>query len=449
MRIKSFKPWAEGSVGEYDVNGPKVETDATFDDDKISKGLTHERLPYPTFNRMHNRADTGIVSLIESIPPVIKDRKTPDRLLGIYRRYDCFADPTSDLNLLNIPGVTIKGICSTEIGGLSKLLVIDMTPGVSSVMVVDTLTMAVEDTVELSGGLASGTWTIQGITADGTTAYACFQKSTNEQYVQAYSMDTWTPAAGWPSTGTQYSTGSGLAPVRVINADSDSLAVASNNASIGTREMITLISKSTGVISDTGNGDSPATGTQVLKDITSNGEDLFFYIDGRLCSASIADLSVGCGGLNWPLTTTYGGRTFTDGVTVVSAGSSGITVAHVDDALGFTLTPTTSAVFRTPTQGLFDGLNFWLAGEYDPANAGNWRPCIAKFEGWHVAKGQAPLTAKTDLENRVKVFNVLGPSFGIVSGGGFGADTPIDHDGRDLFVAGTEDLIRLPLTHWR
>lgn len=445
--VDKYTPWAIDSVGETDVNGPKVETDATFTEAKIRKGSTAERFPYPTFNRLMNRADVSINDLLNNTPPSVSSRENAISL-GIYSEEDCFADGASELNQVLISGATLRTIWPTKIEGVPKILAVNMTSGNASIIIVDPETMEVEATQDLSGGLAAGTWTIQGVVADGTNAYVCFQKSTNEQYVQAYDMATWAVADGWPATGTQYSTGSTLAMVQIIHADAVSLAIASNNASIGTREMITLVSKADGTITDTGNGDSTATGTQALKDLASNGTNLFFYISGKLCSAFIADLSTGGGGTAWPLTTTYGGRTFAAGEVVYSAGAGGLTVVHQDCAYGFTYVTADNRVIDEPLRMGYDGINWWCLCDYDPADAGNHRPGLTRLYLEKSTRGQDALTSRTDLEKFCRTYN-LG-AWTLASLGPISSDVPLNHDGRDFwFSDGSTIIHRFPLTHWR
>lgn len=439
-------PWAES--GDLDT----TLTDAKRDVGWVS-GDSPDRPTVERFNLLQNETDTRINEIVSDTPPAAINRVSSVGL-NLYSKSDCFGPPTSNLNRISVGTATseIVSIYPTVIDGVKKLLLVDLDAAAAELIIFDIDTMTEGATIDLSGGLGAGTWSAQGVCADGTNAYVCFEDASYNQYVQAYNMSTWSVAAGWPASGTDYGTGSGtLSKVKIINADADFIAIATNNALVGTREMISLIDKSDGSIDDTGNGDSNATGAQNLYDLSSNGDDLFFYVDGELCSASISDLTTGCGGSNWPLTTSYGGDTTTNGRTVVSAGNAGITISDDYDAIAFTIVTGDNQKIKSPSRCAYDGMHFWLRSTYDPSGGSNDRGCVSKLYVEHATKGQAGLTADTNLENFVETFNMDGPEFGITST--LSIDSNLIHDGRDLFYSDSTGsaayVVRMPLTHWR
>lgn len=365
-----YKPWADDVVDEEDENGPKVETDSTFTDTKIGKGCTAERFPYPTYNRITHRADAQIQSILDNGIAMGADGIDAEILEGRMSSACATSHGLSAANRYNIGSSTTRfsRIWPTRINGVAKCLAIDckaLTDSTNSSLVYvidrDAGTVVTHD---VSAGFdPASSWHLKGICADGTYCYVAAIPSgvtldNTRYYVQAFDLATWNVRVGWPTYGVNAAGNGGFAyPCDLIIANGTYLAIGDAYYSMPD---LYLINRATGVVASSGHGDRDTTG--YLEGLCSNGTYLFFSVSGHLCSASIANLSVGCGGTNWPYTTSGAISRIAcrgDLVAVCHGGTSAIVeVARVQNAKYATITLANNTPYAHGVA--FDDTSLWI-----------------------------------------------------------------------------------------
>jgi hypothetical protein len=371
MSFNRYKPWADDVVDQEDENGPKVETDATFDDTKIGAGCTKQRFPYPTFNRVMNRADNQIQSILGDGIAMGEDGIDTEILEGRMSSACATSHGLSAANQYNIGSSTtcFSRIWPTKIAGVQKCLAIDANIGVASIKtmflyVIDAAFGTVE-TIDLSSGFSlSGNMTLRGICADGIYCYVTAMSDDGyAQQIQAFEMTTWNVRNGWSAGGTEIGNSyEMLHPDCLIIANSTYLALLQYRAGIY------FINRSNGdvlKIDDISNfyGDQPLPHTRVnYSGICSNGTYLFYGATAGLYSISIADPTIGCGGISWPYTTSGTIHSIAcrgDLVAVCHGGTSAIVeVARVQNANYATITVTGDTPY---VHGVaFDDTSLWM-----------------------------------------------------------------------------------------
>lgn len=439
---------------EFAENGV-MDTDAVFDA-LAENGLVDEPLRYKFFNKAINRGDVALNALFDRMPPAVpKDERESSVALNVYSSDSCFASILDSANQVDT-GENVSAVYPTKINGVKKILV--SVYGSPELVVIDSETMAVDETVDLSSGLPAGTWYVVGFCADGTNAYVVFNTAVRDSVIQAFKMDDWSVASGWPATGTTMPDNSGsYVPVSICNANSSVVAVLTSyyNVTIGASTLLELYDKTDGSLSDSGDGDASPSGTLFPKGLSSNGTYLFFMDgDDHLCSASIANLSTGCGWSNGPLTIDAGTGYYPvacAGKFVVCAGSGTtqpfLYVAHEENALISEITTDDQTVIQKITSVAFDGLSFWAIGI----------ALIDIYPRTFLFKIDVERCLNQDGSNAQSISG----SNGIVKPFGISLDDDVMiysnliSDGRDLWLTGghsagiIQKVFRLPLSHFR
>jgi hypothetical protein len=121
-------------------------------------------------------------------------------------------------------------------------------------------------------------------------------------------MSDWSVRVGWPAGG--YTTPCDQVLGDLIIADSTRIAIATT-AAIG----VHFVYRADGTSAGSGDGDYASGSTDVAA-IASNGTYIFILTDNRLCSVSIANPTIGCGGTGWPYTLPFDD----DGLYLAAAG---------------------------------------------------------------------------------------------------------------------------------
>jgi len=252
---------------------------------------------------------------------------------------------------------------------------------------------------------ASPTVTAIAFCTDGTSVYVVFKgdwggSPASEYRVQAYDIDGWTVKSGWPVNGCllpgtgdpsrTYGEGVRNCVIQVVSATQIATLNAWVDISSSASTAVSVVGMDDGIIDGSGAGDSPTTQTPVAcNGLCSDGTNIYFAVyrtdnSSAICSATLADLTSGCGNTGWPHAPTgscqprdmiFTGHHIITGYTSTSARCLHINTS--ENGNGFYYTPVnTDAGDITGIMRLeFDGLNLWgLArvrgdgsGEYYPA----------------------------------------------------------------------------------
>ena len=254
----------------------------------------------------------------------------------------------------------------------------------------DPITMTLTASSGALGGLGAGVWTPDAMCNDNTYAYVMFHDATVPPIhkIQSYRLSDWTVNVAWPAAGTTLAAGVALPSAlecrdRVIFANDTTLACLNSwvAAAAAASRAIETVDVATGAVVAFGAGDivGGANYRATGRNLCSDGTNLFYtsYELGgatvaQVCSATIANPQVGCGGVGWPVTSALGTRHWTiatDGTSVYmfehNATTGYITMIRGDATAAFIFTTSnlisnTTNGFVYPHQATFDGHNIWL-----------------------------------------------------------------------------------------
>jgi hypothetical protein len=252
-----------------------------------------------------------------------------------------------------------------------------------------------------SGG--GETWEIISACTDGTSIYAMFVDTAaapDEYHIQAWDITTWDVKTGWAATGTVLTGTGAMESTKVgrllIFANSTHLAAGCpwTTVSASGDPAIQLIAISDGSITRDGAGDCPTGDSAQLTCLASDGTNIFFgavgTVNNHICSATIADLTTGCGGTGYPdtitnppfLMTSCGPRCIV-AITYVANGSGAATdvvlrTLNSDYSVQeeFTRGQNSAAaavncedwLFGEPIASIFDGINIWILSQIDTSS---------------------------------------------------------------------------------
>lgn len=371
MSITKIEEWAADVVDESDINGPKVEPDSTYLD-RVPSGMTAERLPYPTFNRILNDIHVKINEHISKGPKGANPSSTMESVLKGIRSSSEFGTFGYDSH-----NELYSGDASDEyydlalavIDGVRKVICLDWTTALN-VEIFDVDNMAYEGSQAIpSSSLPSDgneNWVPLAIVCDLNYAYIVFGSNSSgstydyDHYIQAYRLSDWTVKSGWPATGLFLFDHATIQTPHLIFANDDLLAVDDDELTItgGTSRAVILIDAATGVEDSYGAGDL-SSGT--VASLCSNGEYIFIATTSYVGSMSIASPSSGCGGTGWPRNVGAEWVTCLGDVVVSNAGTAAH-VLSVDNANIGTITPADNSVIKYMGYLTTDGLNFWVRG---------------------------------------------------------------------------------------
>jgi len=264
----------------------------------------------------------------------------------------------------------VKAMAACVVDGKRKIFIIDKTTLVAELWDVETMTM--DDTQDLTSLFNSSS--LQPCSACGEGKYVyVWSNYGSSTYVNAIDVTDWSTKSGWPSTGQSLggtSTGPDITYLgkMILNIDSERLAT----VRWFDGNQIVIMDKSNGSIISSGDGDAPSIDFEP-RAICFDGRCIYsLHIEGTpgqpsyVISASIDDLSVGCGGSGWPKSVSNASDTYPGWITTVDdcviAPSITGQQFWVFSKCGktdfeFTLGP----VAQTTCS---DGIHMWLSGQY-------------------------------------------------------------------------------------
>ncbi len=485
MKIEQLDPvWAE--------SGDK--TDPGMTDEKIAAGqVGGEYLYIERFNALQNRVETLLNSLVvERMNGLYEDAADKNAMLTT-KLFDESWGVTSDSANVISAGATKQlgdlAVYFDATTGAPRLMALDYAG--NQISVYDARSLALLDTSsDLSADLPSGggeTWHAVSMCTDGTHVYVGFiDTAANTYQIQSWLRSDWSVNTGWAATGTALP-GSGAGSfggVRIGFASSTKLATVNswNAVSAASSAAISIIDITDGTIDASGAGDCPTgDSAKAVSKFASDGTNIYFGASGStsgyVCSATIANPQVGCGGSGYPYSMTTpaagypiapvacgavvalgiyvgSGWAATDSVIQSCTASAAFTgkITRGQNSAG---TPVTGDkwVMRIVHDARFDGINLWLVGDIDNLSSGV-SCCVVKID---VAKLQANSLSDVapQLGDVASVFKIS--PVNASSSSASLRPMSIELDGRDIWVikenrASQTDsgkIFRLPLAQLR
>lgn len=349
------------------------------------------------FNYLTNRQDVAINDIIvERVNSYYDDATAPQSMISTGLWDESWGITSDTANLIdNGSGKSYFDMCVIfDSDNKPQLMVLDTTA--TKIEIYDARGGTLLDTSSLlTDDLSVGpTWTARTMCTDGTYVYVTFHESGSNTYcIQAWQISDWSVRTGWAATGTLL-TGSGAGDNKrpiVIIASATKLAVSCSwiTIAVSTSTAILILDITDGTIDDDGAGDAPTgTGAITTDGLCSDGTNIFFSVveaggDGYVCSATIADPAIGCGGTNYPMLNTNvvnmslvsaGPNMICSASNIVGAGlaTSDIvlkthsttdadldTIIRGQDTMGTPLTGD-DYVFEYAADICFDGVNVWI-----------------------------------------------------------------------------------------
>jgi hypothetical protein len=272
------------------------------------------------FNWLHNLIQTKVNEIVsERLSGLYEDAAAPTAMLTTKLFDEPWGLTDDDVNTLS--GGSGKsyvdlGVYFDSTANTPRLLALDRAG--NSVDVYDPRALtALDASGDLTSDLPSGsgeTWEALSMATDGTYVYITFVDTNSDEYqVQSWLISDWSVNTGWSATGTALP-GSGTpslgyvpASIKIVSATK--LAVLNNwiTVSAASSTALSIIDSSDGSITASGAGDCPTGDScETYPGLASDGTNVFFGTRGStgryLCSATIANPQVGCGGTGYPLT---------------------------------------------------------------------------------------------------------------------------------------------------
>lgn len=426
--------------------------------------VNNEQVPHEWANWLQDKVEAKINEVIEERINSYYDGASDHQLMlttGLWA--DPWGNGADDANAISAGATKELKSLAVTFDADGKPYVMAFDDSLSKVEVYDARAMTLSDTSpDLTTNLPSGSsevWECQSMISDGTYVYITFMDSnaSPETFViQAWDIALWGVKSGWPATGTvlpgtgTFSSGSQR---RAVFADATNIAVANvaTTISAAASAAISIVSIATGTISASGAGDAPTGVSAQTLDLASDGTNIIFGTFGGgnsyLCSATIADPTLGSGGSNYPLTTSGSVNMVSCGENMIVSSfgpspsetaivlrSSNATDADLEAVIYGRTGATTpkygyETVFEYPAAMVFDGVNAWVLAQIDNiAASGQWSLC--KFD---VAR-----LSITDTDNHLRLMDVVG-HVSIVGGdettaGGTGTYYDMVFDGRDIWM---------------
>jgi hypothetical protein len=409
---------------EWANSGDKVEpTDEKKEAGWVS-GAAPDRPTVETFNYLNNRSDVAINRLIEErLNSYCHDATNPQKMMSTGLWDDSWGITSDTMNVID--GGATKEYIDLSIYFSSdnspRIMALD-TSGTQHVDVYDPRTKELLDTSDsLRDDLPSGssqTWEAESMCTDGEWVYIVFTDThlsagSRTYQIQAWRISDWSVKSGWPSTGTAL-TGTGISSYLVRNAtviiaSNTRLAVGCHWISITATSSaaIQIINLSTGAIATSGAGDSATgyTSNQVCGKISSDGTNVFFATSKNtsnvyICSATISNAQIGCGGAGYPLDrgagfqcqlASCGSKCILSSVCISSDDDNDVLLNSHNDSnaiLGEILRGQNSAftqksgsvfLINQPKLIIFDGLHAWLLGTINTSTS-NYQYALCKID---------------------------------------------------------------------
>lgn len=455
-------------------------------DEKIQEGFVGgDKAPIEYFNWLFNRNEKVINDLIrERINSFYESATNPQKMIttGIW-------DDDWKENDYVYNGVATSKIVDIAVyfttDNEPRLLALDQAT--HTINVFNPRTLALLDTSsDLTDDLkASKTYTAQSFCTDGTYVYCAFANATDTTIdVQCWQISDWSVRTGWAATGTNMGSTSTITAQRcakIFIADDDFVCCVRGGKAVvdSSTEIMSMFDRTDGSIDSEGAGDCPATFYPAWQAACSDGTNIIFGAndatpDSRICSATIADLTAGTGGANYPLTmagyTVYSMICIGNGLCVSSYLTNGgqantSTVLRTHNASDADLdviisgdschaTPITQATYcGTPSAMCYDGINLYIASRGTNAG-GNSTHNITKIDA------QKLMGRDVDAGEERSFFDIITGVYNIADGMTFGSSSYLYStvfDGRDVWTipdstasADTSGRVyRLPLALFR
>jgi hypothetical protein len=375
MSITKLEEWAADVVGESDINGPKVETDDTYLA-RVPNGMTAERLPYPTLNRILNDIHVKTNESLSKGPKGWNPSATVDTVLtGIHSPADAgtFGYDTHNEIDSGDSSDEFKDLALAVIDGFRKIICLDWTTSLN-VEIFDVDSMIYDGSQAIPGtslpqDSGNQNWRPSAIVCDADSAYILWQDVGpssayyHDSYLQAYSLSDWAVKSGWPATGLYlYDHGTTQSPGNMIFATSGLLAILDEevNISAATDRAVIFVDVTDGTEDSYGAGDVD---DSYAGAICSNGEYVFLSTGTRVGSIKISSPATGCGGTGWPRSVSCDNGIECLGNVIVGIGNNVVYVMHTLNSNIATITPVTATIVKNIKNILTDGINFWIRGE--------------------------------------------------------------------------------------
>jgi hypothetical protein len=302
--------------------GTKKDPDVDFPGVVASGAVNNKQLPMEWYNWALDRIEHKVDSLIQNspgpMPPGLRRQQLVQRLFSASgdgarwgHMYD--ADNSISYGSIDITDLDFHYPDDDEtIGTIEapRLLVLNYTN--NKILEQNTVTGTTRDSGVLGGLLTTLTpdWRPTAFCNDNTYVYVMFNDLNNpRKALQAYALADWSVHPGWPATGIVVG-GSALNNLgdRIIFLDAVTLLYLNSDLVVtgSTRAVITRARTADGSTQDTGAGDCPSgTGLVGYSGLCTDGTNVYFSawasgVNESLCSATLADLTVGCGGAGWP-----------------------------------------------------------------------------------------------------------------------------------------------------
>ncbi len=271
----------------------------------------------------------------------------------------------------------IKAIAACVVEGKRKIFAIDQTTKYAELWDVETMTL--DSTQDLTSHFYNSSLEPCSACGDGKYVYI-WSNYLTFTYVNAIDVTDWSAKTGWGATGASMgTTGSGpdvdYIGKMILNVDSERLGVARWHTSGN----IALVSKTDGSIISSGSGDVVfATKVFQPRAICFDGKYIYaLQIENTpndpsyLGSASIDNLSVGCGGTGWPKSVSTASYTYPGWIATVD---NYVLVSDKNSSSfwAFSKNGTTDYVFNAGSMNhpgnirvaCDDGIHAWLDGGY-------------------------------------------------------------------------------------
>ena len=450
--------------------------------------VNNEQVPYEYLNWLQDKIEAKINEVIQERLNSFYDGATDYQSMISTGLWDDSWGNGADtsINRIDPSGGDIRDLAVFfNSDNEARLLVVETST--LTITVWDPRSLSLEDTSgALSDDLPTGssqTWEPYSMCTDGTHVYVTFvdtNASPNTYQIQSWLISDWSVNTGWAATGTALP-GTGSAPTvggltkagKVIVASAAKLATSNNwnIISAATSDAVSIIDITNGSIDDSAAGDAPTgVSAQSFNGLSSDGTNVFFLVsdgsDTYVCSATIANPQVGCGGSNYPLTVSSalpGG--------MVSCGSNMIVTGYF-----FTSSTETDGVLRThnatdadldvivkgqssagtPVVGewlvrriydmVFDGLNVWLLASSRTTSG---------YDTGVVLKIDVDKLTLTDVTTSRQLGDIASPGYNLIQDSFLNLTTDdyfaITFDGRDIWGtfdtggSGAGYVYRLPL----
>jgi hypothetical protein len=456
--------------------------------------VNNEQVPHEWANWLQDKVEAKINEVIEERVNSYYDGASDHHLMLTTGLWDeSWGTGADAANVISAGG-------TKEIVGVSAFFTTDGEPRLlladNSLMkfeVWDPRSLTLLDTSgAMTDDLPSGggeTWEIYSMATDGTYVYGQFvdtNASPEEHHIQSWDLTLWNVRSGWAATGTALP-GTGVptdaeTAGKIIIASGTKLACTQRCVviSAATSDAVSIITSADGTIDDSAAGDAPTgTSAQTMGAICSDGTYVYFPVSGgsaiTICSASIANPQVGCGGTGFPravsgassgevvqcgsnlglmflyYSNAGAGPASTD-IAIVAFNSGGCSnLGNIEYGQSAQATPLIGDqyIFSKVWDTVFDGINAWVFGDVEvlTGTPGNFQKVAVKIDAAKFNQSNNPQVTK-------QLSDIIGGRFIIspeVQDTGYGGG--ITFDGRDIWC-GTEvqgsqtdsgKIFRLPL----